>query len=79
VVSIQAIQDVQRSAAISEDNQFTIERLIRNRVRRVGRGKRVQYLVKWKGHPGEENTWEAEVGIHDALIKDFELRSVSAP
>jgi transposase InsO family protein len=36
------------------DESFTVERIVAQR----RRGRRVEYLVMWKGYPPEENTWE---------------------
>ena len=40
-----------------------------------------QYLVKWKGFPHEESTWEPAVNLKNAAdaIKDFHLKHPSAP
>jgi hypothetical protein len=62
-----------------EDGQFLVERLLEKRVRRVKRRKVVQYLVKWKGYPEEENTWADEMDIHEDIIKEHESASVLAP
>ena len=70
--SIRAIPEIDPPAAVDPDDcQFIVERLVRKRVRAVGRRKIVQYLVKWKGYPEDENTWEGETDIHDDLIKAF--------
>lgn len=47
---------------------------------RLWRGK-LQYLVKWKGYPQEESTWEPLDNVKNApqLIKDFHSRHPSAP
>ena len=63
-------RDIDPPAAVDpDDGQFIVERLVRKRVRRVGRCKKVQYLVKWEGYPHNENTWEDETDIHEDLIK----------
>ena len=55
--SIRAIPDIDPPAAVDlDDYQFIVERLVRKRVRGAGRRKVVQYLVKWKGYPKDENT-----------------------
>jgi len=73
--STQAIQDIGPLAPVdAENNQFTVERLVEKRVRRVGRRKKVQYLVKWKEYPDSKNTWEDETDIHNDLIEAFEAR-----
>jgi hypothetical protein len=60
-----------------DDDLFLVESLLGKRVRRIRRRKVVQYLVKWKGYPEEENTWADEADIHEDLIRDYESRSLS--
>lgn len=60
-----------------DDDQFLVESLLGKRVCRIRRRKVVQYLVKWKGYPEEENTWVGEADIHEDLIRDYESRSAS--
>ena len=70
--SIRAIPGIDPPAAVDPDDyQFIIERLVRKRVRAVRRRKIIQYLVKWKGYPEDENTWEDETDIHNDLTKAF--------
>ena len=47
---------------------------------RVSRGK-IQYLVKWKGYGPEDNTWEPENHLSNAIaaIKDFYRSKPGAP
>ena len=50
--------------------QNTTQRGVVDRVldhRRVGRAKRVQYLVLWKGYPLSEATWESIENMDGAL------------
>ena len=60
-----------------DDDQFLVESLLGKRVRLIRRRKVVQYLVKWKGYPEEENTWTDEADKHEGLIRGYESRSVS--
>jgi hypothetical protein len=70
--SARTTPDIDPPAAIDlDDCQFIVERLVRKRIRRAGKRKSVQYLVKWTGYPEDENTWEDETDIHDDLIKAF--------
>jgi Chromo (CHRromatin Organisation MOdifier) domain len=70
--SIRAIPGIDPPAAVDPDDcQFIVERLVQKRIHKVRRRKIVQYLVKWKGYPEDENTWENETDIHDDLIKAF--------
>lgn len=43
-------------------------RLLDKRVRRGG----VEYLVKWRGRPESENTWEKEATVSRERIMEFE-------
>jgi len=47
---------------------------------RLYRGK-LQYLVKWKGFPNEESTWEPADHLKNAskLVKEFHLKHPAAP
>ena len=47
---------------------------------RLFQGK-LQYLVKWKGYPQEERTWESEKNIDNAkeMVKKFHKNHPSAP
>ena len=55
--------------------QFEVE-AIRGKKVRGGKYKKVLYLIKWKGYPEEENTWEPAENIHAAeLIEKFEKES----
>lgn len=53
----------------SDDDQFEVERLIKKR--RFGKG--IQYLVKWRGYPDSENTWEKTKDIHPSMVAAFEV------
>lgn len=47
---------------------------------RLHRGK-LQYLVKWKGYPQEESTWEPATNLENSkkLIEEFHKKHPSAP
>ena len=44
------------------------------------RGK-LHFLIKWKGYPHEESTWESADDLHNAehLVREFYARHPSAP
>ena len=56
------------SAGEEEEEEWEVEKVIGKRIRH----KRVQYLLKWKGYPVEESTWEyADDCFCKDLIEDF--------
>jgi hypothetical protein len=59
---------------IDEEEEWEVEKILDRRERKVGRGKRIEYLIKWKGYPEWENTWEPTNNlIHSKeLINEFE-------
>jgi hypothetical protein len=63
---------------VDGEPEWAVEHLEDSRI--YGRSRKMQYLVKWKGYPREENTWEdAENIISEDLINDFHRRHPSAP
>jgi hypothetical protein len=53
------------------DAQWTVERILAQR--RVGRG--LQYLVKWKGYPNEDSSWEPRANLHcPDLLAEFQAQ-----
>ena len=57
--------------------EYEVEAIIDSR---LSQGK-LQYLVKWKGYPNEEMTWEAEENLGNArdAVEDFHKRRPAAP
>lgn len=60
-----------------EDDQYIVERLLGKRVHRIRGRKVVQYFVKWKGYPEEENNWVDKGNIHKDLVKEYENVCIS--
>jgi Chromo (CHRromatin Organisation MOdifier) domain len=48
---------------------YEVEKIVRSQ--KVGKG--TYYLVKWKGYPESENTWEPEKNLTQAndILNDF--------
>ena len=53
---------------------WTIERILQERTRRIGRGQRHEYLVKWTGYA--RPTWEPASALENtAALDDWELNA----
>jgi hypothetical protein len=58
------------------DESFTVDRIVAQR----RRGRRIEYLVMWKGYPPEENTWEPLAhlrGTADEALAEFRRNQAS--
>mmetsp|Transcript_15509 Transcript_15509/g.30469 ORF Transcript_15509/g.30469 Transcript_15509/m.30469 type:complete len:576 (-) Transcript_15509:308-2035(-) len=56
---------VQEESEGSEEQEFEVEKIITSRKAKKGNG--LEYLVKWKGYPDSENTWQPEDSLDNAL------------
>ena len=62
---------------IEDEVEYDVEEVLDSRLRY----RKLQYLVKWKGYPHEDNTWEPEGNLKNAkrAIADFHKKHPSAP
>jgi hypothetical protein len=63
---------------IDDHEEFEVERILNKRIRKYGRGQRIEYLVLWKGYPIHEATWEPERNLTnvDELLNEYENRQL---
>ncbi len=60
---------------IDGEEEYEVERIVAHR--QFGRSKRLQYLIKWKGYPDSDNTWEPADQVHaPELIKHYQSAGV---
>src|SRR6266850_6465949 len=58
---------------IKGENEYEVEMIRKHR--RFGRNKRLQYLLKWRGYPESDNTWEPVEQLHaPQLLKEYHSR-----
>lgn len=54
----------------SEEEEYVVEKILKHRVNKKGK---VEYFLKWKGFPSEENTWEPADNLNcPELIERYE-------
>jgi chromobox protein 1 len=55
---------------VERQEEWEVEKVLDSR--RYGRMKKLQYLLKWKGYPEAENTWQDKKDIFaQQLIKEY--------
>ena len=56
---------------IDNEEEFEVEAVLDSHV--FGRGRKLQYLVKWLGYPSSDNQWEDADKVHvDELVRAFQ-------
>ncbi len=62
-----------------QTQEYEVEEILRSRMVRRGRGKRREFLIRWKGYPLHDATWEPERNLHcPEKLQEFLLRETSA-
>jgi transposase InsO family protein len=60
---------------IGGEEEWEVERILDHRTRRVNRRIVVEYLVKWRGYPDSDNSWEPASNVHaDDLVREYQQR-----
>ncbi len=55
---------------IEGEQEFEVEKILDAQPR--GRGRKMHFLVKWKGYPTSDNSWEPRENLHmDRLIAEY--------
>jgi len=55
---------------IEGEEEYEVEAVVNHR--RHGRWRQLQYLIKWRGYPPSDNTWETAEDMHmDDLVKEY--------
>jgi hypothetical protein len=56
---------------IDEEEEYEVEQIVASR--RFGQGRKLQYLVKWKGYSDAENQWVAKEDVFtEDAIREFQ-------
>ena len=58
---------------IDDEEEHVVEAVISSRIDGRGKKRSMRYLVKWKGYPESENSWEPEANLEHATeaIEDY--------
>jgi len=58
---------------VEDAEEYEVETIVNHRF--YGRQRHLQYLIKWKGYPSSDNTWEPEENVHaEDLVREYHRR-----
>ena len=52
---------------------YSVEKILSTRIRRVGKRRVQEFLIKWIGYDDAHNSWEPRVNLTDDLLVDYPL------
>ena len=59
---------------IDGEPEYEVEKILDKKAR--GKGRKMYYLIKWKGYPASDNSWEPMDDVHaPELIADWEKKT----
>jgi hypothetical protein len=63
---------------VGEHPEFEVDSILKKRVKKYGRGARVEYLIHWKGYSSEEDTWEPIANLEGAMdmVRSFDAQCI---
>jgi hypothetical protein len=62
---------------VQGEEEYEVEKVLNSR--RHGRGRKIQYLVKWKGYPDSDNEWVNWDDMHaDEALEEFRKENPSS-
>jgi len=62
---------------VDNEEEYKVEKILDSR--QFGRGRKKQYLIKWKGYPDSDNEWVDKWNVHaPEAIREFENQNPAA-
>ena len=64
---------------VQGEQEYEVEGIIKSRL--TGKAKRLQYLIKWRGYPHSDNSWEPAGNLAHAkkMLTEFHKKHPTAP
>ena len=62
---------------VDDHEEFVVEKILDKRVRKIGRGTKTEYLIKWQNYPEYDATWEPLTNLGNAqqAVQEYEEHS----